>query len=210
MIEVEMKLNPNIRKTVFLTAMTHVAIDAILAKLDKLVDHYRSIPNLSLSWLDNISIQHVRTGRDHPLPGNRKIHLFAGTVFQLWHYSRRLKTPVDMVVIDEAGQLCLGYAALVMRNMSPDGKLVVAGDKEQLAPIFSAEYPENEGHLFGSVLDRLMQYFKPTAQVEHGEVTEVPRPSSPGADSFISSQTSTVVQLLENFRFEVDNLIFSN
>lgn len=107
-----------------------------------------------------------------------------------------------MVVIDEAGQLALGYAALVMRMMKSDGKLVVAGDDEQLAPIFSAEYPETEGRLFGSVLDCLMSANRPSTSEGKHDDFELPVPSSPGSDTMMSTQgsLSTVVQLLENFR----------
>lgn len=173
-----------------------------MKKVTSLIGHYRNIPNLSLDWLDKLNVQHVHTGRTHPLPGSHKVLLFAGTVFQLWQYSRRLKVPIDMVVIDEAGQLALGYAALVMRMMKSDGKLVVAGDDEQLAPIFSAEYPETEGRLFGSVLDRLMSANRPSTSEGKHDDFELPVPSSPGSDTMMSTQgsLSTVVQLLENFR----------
>jgi hypothetical protein len=208
MIEVESRLNLTNEKIVFVTAMTHAAIEAILEKLNSLIDHYRNIPHLPIEWLDSISIQHVKAGLGHPLPSHHhRVHLYAGTVFQLWHFSRRLKTGVDVVIVDEAGQLCLGYVALVMRNMKLNAKLVVAGDNEQLAPIFSAEYPETEGHLFGSVLDCLMVPYRPLSQAK--DDVEVLRPGSPEGDTIFSSQTSTVVQLLENFRWVHVHLVSS-
>lgn len=111
-----------------------------------------------------------------------------------------------MVMIDEAGQLGLATAALVIRFLSDRGKLVLAGDHQQLAPILGISYPELEGPeseweetlpLFGSILDALMSGRRELRQTPLGTGRNC-------ADSTDSQETEesdgTVVQLLENWR----------
>jgi ATP-dependent exoDNAse (exonuclease V) alpha subunit len=107
---------------------------------------------------------------------------------------------VDCVVIDEAGQLSLGLASLVLRSLSPEGRLVIAGDSEQLAPILAAQYPAVEARLFGSILECVMFLSEnldaadsATPDIEHELDVEV-------VSELASSQASTIVQLTENFR----------
>ena len=101
---------------------------------------------------------------------------------------------VDCIVIDEAGQLGLGPAALVLRALRQNaGKVVVAGDSEQLAPILTTQYPQTEAHLFGSILDCLMAKLA-------GEET-FRAPTAPSSVTMTqSSGESMIVQLTENFR----------
>ncbi|TFK23145.1 hypothetical protein FA15DRAFT_670751 [Coprinopsis marcescibilis] len=184
-------------KIIFITAMTHAAIDACLAKLEHLIDVYRSIDSLELQWLDQVKIQRVLKGTEHsgPQRSGRITHIYAGTLFQLYNFSRSHSFEVDCVVADEAGQIPLAALPLVLRSLSRDGRIIVAGDSEQLAPIFSGSYPRLKMmSLFGSVLDCLMF----TAS---GTALEVSSDSQPPDDS---SQTptppNTIIQLTENFR----------
>jgi hypothetical protein len=107
---------------------------------------------------------------------------------------------VDCVIIDEAGQISLGAASLVVRSLSPNGRIVVAGDSEQLAPILSGQYPQLKSNaLFGSVLDCLM--FPRSAQsLKNGDQPMPPSPS-PADDEDNPIFHDTVVQLTENFRY---------
>ena len=96
---------------------------------------------------------------------------------------------LDCVVIDEAGQLGLGPASLVLKSLRNTGRIIIAGDNEQLAPILSTAYPQVGPRLFGSILDALMP---PTTQHEgrnqaHTAPTE-------------TTDHSMIVQLTENFR----------
>jgi hypothetical protein len=102
-------------------------------------------------------------------------------------------------MIDEAGQLGLGIAALVVRFLSDRGKLVLAGDHQQLAPIMGASYPESEGTppLFGSVLDTLMSGRRELRRAPLG----TGRNRAGSTDSQMTEESDdTVVQLLENWR----------
>lgn len=104
-----------------------------------------------------------------------------------------------MCIIDEAGQLALSSAALVLRSLSGTGRIVVAGDSEQLAPILTAQYPQLKSRLlFGSILDCLMHLSKlPKPSRQDSQ----PPPSPTLSDySGVSSSQGTVVQLTENFR----------
>jgi hypothetical protein len=128
---------------------------------------------------------------------------------QLYNFSKQRSLEADCVVIDEAGQLSLGSAALVLRSLLPSGKILIAGDSLQLAPILTAQYPRLKSRLFGSILDCLMDLSGPShndSEVD-GDVTSAPltRSSSHTTElletSSESSQISTIVQLTENFRF---------
>jgi hypothetical protein len=73
------------RQIVFLTAMTHAAIQACLDKLAYLIECYRKIAALSNEWLDNVKVEHVVQGNKHPAPveNSRHAYIYAGTVYQV-------------------------------------------------------------------------------------------------------------------------------
>ncbi|GLB37711.1 putative AAA domain containing protein [Lyophyllum shimeji] len=101
---------------------------------------------------------------------------------------------VDCVIIDEAGQLGLSSVALVIRALSPTGRIIIAGDSEQLAPIMSAQYPQTKTRpLFGSILDCLMN----TSLTPHARQPDDTFDTSQSSGS--SQPSSNVVQLTENF-----------
>jgi hypothetical protein len=63
---------------------------------------------------------------------------------------------IDCLII-EAGQTSLYSIFLILRFLAPCGRIIIAGDSEQLAPILSAQYAILKSHsLFASVLDCLM------------------------------------------------------
>ncbi|KAG5637725.1 hypothetical protein H0H81_003435 [Sphagnurus paluster] len=177
------------RKIIFITAMTHAAIDACRKKVFNLMNCYRrlgqTIESFPTGWLDQVNVEQVLSGTTHRAPSSQfLVNIFAGTTYQRHSFS------VDCVVIDEAGQLSLSSVALVVRALSPSSRIIIAGDSEQLAPIMSAQYPRLKSRpLFGSVLDCLMG----TPQA--------------AADSLTSKEPdffSDVVQLTENFRLNPD------
>ena len=118
-------------------------------------------------------------------------------LLQLYNFSKRRSFDVDCVVIDEAGQLSLGSAALALRSLTPTGRIIIAGDSEQLAPILTAQYPRLKSRLFGSILDCLMDLSNDSRSAP----VTVTQPASPTESSEILSQMSTIVQLTENFRY---------
>jgi hypothetical protein len=88
----------------------------------------------------------------------------------------------------------------VLRSLTSDGKIVIAGDSEQLAPILAAQYPIlKTGSLFGSVLDSLMYLSKKVDQEAlDSQSTQATIGSSQGMEGEWSQ--SVIIQLTENFR----------
>ncbi|KAJ7030016.1 P-loop containing nucleoside triphosphate hydrolase protein [Mycena alexandri] len=204
LFEVQYRLGNTKRKIIFITAMTHAAIEAVLSKLDHLKDCYNRIDSLPTEWLDSVQIEHVLKGHDHPGPSKSAPSatlVYAGTVYQLYNFSKRYSFEVDVCVIDEAGQLALSSAALVLRSLGPQGRIVIAGDSEQLAPILTAQYPQLKSRLlFGSILDCLMHLSKLPSRKE----SQPPLSPTLSDYSAMSSSQGTVVQLTENFRLNPD------
>ncbi|KAJ7270062.1 hypothetical protein B0H12DRAFT_1178144, partial [Mycena haematopus] len=206
LLEVQHRLGHTKRKIVFITAMTHAAIEAVLSKLSHLRECYTSIDSLPTEWLDNVKIERVFKGHDHAAPSKSDPSaniLYAGTVYQLCVFSKRFAFEVDVCVIDEAGQLALSSAALVLRSLSSTGRIIVAGDSEQLAPILTAQYPQLKSSLlFGSILDCLMHLSKIPSRKDSSSQP----PLSPTLSDYssMSSSQGTVVQLTENFRLNPD------
>lgn len=85
----------------------------------------------------------------------------------------------------------MASVALVLGALKPDGKMIFAGDSEQLAPILTGSYPMAMKRLFGSVLDYVMRPPAPAPYDGEG-------PSSQG--SLEGSSQGSIVQLTENFR----------
>ncbi|CAK5281681.1 unnamed protein product [Mycena citricolor] len=202
LLQVQYECGEREGQVIFVTAMTHAAINAVLAKLYHLKTCYKSIDALDIKWLGLIQIEHVLNGHDHSFSKKTGMRIFAGTVWQvcrpcetekqatdataqLYNLSKRHSFEVDVCVIDEAGQLALSAAALVLKNLSAEGRVILAGDSEQLAPILAAEYSQlSTRPLFGSILDCLMHLSKRV----------------PVQDTEVMSSQGTIVQLTENFR----------
>ncbi|KAF8070719.1 hypothetical protein FPV67DRAFT_1624405 [Lyophyllum atratum] len=189
------------RKIIFITAMTHAAIDACRKKLIHLMGCYRAIDSLPTEWLNRVSVEQVLKGNEHPAPSSSdsSAYVYAGTTYQLYNFTKRHSFQVDCVIIDEAGQLGLSSVALVIRALRTTGRIIIAGDSEQLAPIMSAQYPQTKMRpLFGSVLDCLMNapQTPPMSQPDNSDNSQCSMTSE--------APSSNVVQLTENFRLNPD------
>ncbi|PPQ71223.1 hypothetical protein CVT26_011001 [Gymnopilus dilepis] len=190
--------------TVLVTAFTHAALGVVHKKLSDLIEMYRKASPTPVEWLDDIDIQYV----DKQLEGSRRnnpgkrMQIYIGTVFQvcsthitftvspdarstsqLSKIIKRRAIIADCLIVDEAGQLPLSSISLVTQSLTDTARMIIAGDPEQLAPIFTAKYPVTKTTpIFGSVLDCIMH----------------PREAShPGK---IDAMPSRFVQLTENFR----------
>ncbi|KAF8171884.1 hypothetical protein BJ912DRAFT_994826 [Pholiota molesta] len=192
LLEVERRHSGEVRKIIFITAFTHSAIEACRSKLVKLMAAYRSIESLPLKWLDDVHIDVVNRGNDHPAPpkSGSGIHIYAGTLFQLSNFTKRH----NMQLVNFSRRNLVGASLTRMH-----GRIIIAGDSEQLAPILSAQYPQSKSDsLFGSVLDCVMfahlSPFREKSQILSGSQEEADAPAS----------QNTVVQLTENFRLNPD------
>jgi len=168
------------RCRVLVSAMTHAAIENLLSKLCSL-GHETRLPMGSLGkvggWKTGIpapaGVETVDKGALDAWLEAFPTVVVGSTAWGL----ARSTTPFDLVVIDEASQLKVPEAALAVARVAPGGRLVVAGDHEQLGPILAGSYPdppEGEPVLHGSIFDLVRS-----------------RPGRPGAP---------VCLLLENFR----------
>lgn len=83
----------------------------------------------------------------------------------------------------------------MLRALESKGRIILAGDSEQLAPILTTEYPKDNAALFGSVLVRAMDQ----VNGEFGSCIE--NTSSNLITGLSGPSTSAVVQLRENFRY---------
>jgi hypothetical protein len=85
LLHVQHRLSVHTCRIIFLTAMTHAAIQACLSKLSHLMDCYRQIKDLPVKWLDHLKVEHVTKGGEHPAPNSQlqTIHIYAGTVYQV-------------------------------------------------------------------------------------------------------------------------------
>lgn len=187
-------LNSNEKVVVWMTAVTNAAIEMFVNKFAFLRDRIRAIPNLDQQWLDDLSIVRLTAGTKPEIPQTR-LSVMAGTVWQLWNWSEKKKQTVNLVIIDEGGQMNVGTAALAIRWLDVNGRLLgipashsansaVAGDHLQLAPILKGVYPKSDCALFGSILHCLLRN---TSMFSPDEL-----PSSPTSEIFY--------QLEENFR----------
>lgn len=158
LVEASRRLGRSFR--VLITAMTNAAIDNCLNKLVELQETHQVVkedfligklvgePLSSVSSIDPKNVQ-----RDL---ADESLVVLGGTVWQA-----RKTSPdnyaYDLVVIDEGSQLRVADSAIAIRRVGPGGRLLVAGDDKQLAPIVQAEYPiAEEGlPLHRSILEAL-------------------------------------------------------
>jgi hypothetical protein len=108
---------------VWMTAVTNAAIDIFLDKFQFLCNRVKNIPNLSNQWLDELKVLRIQSGAKPPLPKGR-LTLAAGTVWQLWNWIDKHRHTPNVLIIDEAGQMNVGTAALVMRWLDHNGRLI--------------------------------------------------------------------------------------
>jgi hypothetical protein len=85
LIDVERRLYGPQPKVIFVTAITHAAIEACRSKLVRLMDTYRSIANMPSEWLTDTTIEVVSSGNNHPAPRKTGsiIHIYMGTIYQV-------------------------------------------------------------------------------------------------------------------------------
>lgn len=80
----ERRLDNYDQRIIFLTAMTHAAIDAMRAKLLFLMECYRTIASLPTEWLNDVKVEHILKGSDHAGPSHTHlVHIYAGTLYQV-------------------------------------------------------------------------------------------------------------------------------
>jgi len=136
---------------VLFTAISNVAISELRDKLNKIAEECVRLEK-STGWikeLKNVADDTVTNGvvrwvkQNMSLNGDAPRIIVAGTLWELGKSVDKTKVPrFDLVVIDEASQMIASDAALALGFRSEKSRLIVAGDDEQLGPIFKLKWPE--------------------------------------------------------------------
>jgi predicted RecB family nuclease len=140
-------------KRVGITAMSHHAIDNVLEELVEVMTRHggldrlnaiRKCPDSHAGTLANVT---YTTGNPRCL--RPEFNLVAGTT---WLFARgdMSAVPVDVLLVDEAGQLALADALAASRSTR---NLVLLGDPLQLPQVAQAAHPGGSGH---SVLEHVL------------------------------------------------------
>ncbi len=165
------------------TAMSHAAIDNLVSAAHSVL--------VETGRLDLLRGVRVGATKDTPrLDGIRyrarrdaasDVHnLVAGTTW-LWSHPEMRPFPVDVLIIDEAGQLALADALAAANGAR---NLVLLGDPLQLAQVAQAEHPGDSG---ASVLEHVLRGH-PTMPAHLGVFLSETRRMHPDVCRFISEQ----------------------
>ncbi|MCU1498160.1 MAG: hypothetical protein JWM47_2113 [Acidimicrobiales bacterium] len=171
-------------KRVGITAMSHHAIDNLL---EEVIDVFRQAGELG-------SLTAVRRGKQPAAGGLERVtyastnpkcakpefNLVAGTT---WLFSGRdmVDAPVDVLLVDEAGQLALADALAASHSAH---NLVLLGDPLQLAQVSQASHPGGAG---ASVLEHVLGD-DVTIKADRGVFLSETRRMHPDVCGFISEQ----------------------
>jgi uncharacterized protein len=140
-------------KRVGITAMSHAAIDNLLrATLDVFrendtLDTLRAVRQNSRQ--SDARLEGVRYNAKKEELESEKFNLVAGTTW-LWARAGLRPFPVDVLIVDEAGQLALADA---IASANAARNLILLGDPLQLAQVSQAEHPDGSG---ASVLEHVL------------------------------------------------------
>ncbi len=167
-----------------ITAMSHAAIDNLLA-----ATHQVFVDKGDLSELH--ALRKGDKPKSGPLEGVRytssskeaegtKYNLVAGTTW-LWARPQLRPFPVDVLVVDEAGQLALADA---IASANGAKNLILLGDPLQLSQVAQAEHPDGSG---ASVLEHILGT-QATLPDDHGVFISETRRMHPDVCRFISHQ----------------------
>jgi len=140
---------------VLFTGFSNSAIDELSNKIDSLADKVAASGDDTqwLAALPPIHGSHTRVLRfvttTNVGPTAEMVKSFSVSAGTQWAIQNKLIAPLkaprfDVVVIDEASQVLVSDAALALEVLSPSGRLVIAGDDEQLGPILQLPWPRTK------------------------------------------------------------------
>lgn len=135
-----------------ITATSHVAITHLLEKvIGVFAENGRSEELRAVQKpADGVaSVAGVTLARDNPACAREDFNVVAGTTW-LFSSNAMAEAPVDVLVIDEAGQLSLADALAASRAAH---NLILLGDPLQLPQVAQAAHPRNSGR---SVLEHVV------------------------------------------------------
>jgi uncharacterized protein len=171
-------------KRVGITAMSHAAIDNLLAAT---LDVFNEAGDRHLARVlrrgdkpKSGALEGVKYESSSARAENDDYNLVAGTTW-LWARAGMRPFPVDYLVVDEAGQLALADA---IASANGARNLILLGDPLQLAQVAQAEHPGGSG---ASVLEHVLGDHA-TLPATDGVFIAETRRMHPDICSFISSQ----------------------
>lgn len=172
-------LNAGLR--VGITATSHAAVDNLLRSVVELYRAAGDLPSLSAVRKDGTlaaGLDGVSLARDNRAAARQGVQLVAGTP---WLYASQAMRdhPVDVLVIDEAGQMGLA-AALAAAGAARN--VVLLGDPLQLPQVSLATHPNGSG---ASVLEHVLGQDR-TLPAERGVFLAETRRMHPDVADFIS------------------------
>ena len=173
-------------RRVGITAMSHNAIDNLFAATHELFAERGELASLrairygvarpSDGGLDGV--KYLKSGAQQV--ENERFNLIAGTTW-LWSRPGIRPFPVDVLIVDEAGQLALADA---IASANGARNLVLLGDPLQLSQVAQAEHPDGSG---ASVLEHILGEHA-TIPSDQGVFLSETRRMHPDVCRFISSQ----------------------
>jgi predicted RecB family nuclease len=171
-------------KRVGIAAMSHAAIDNLFAATHQVFVDKGELDELhALRKGDKPksgALQGVRYTQSAKEAESTKYNLVAGTTW-LWARQQLHAYPVDVLVIDEAGQLALADA---VASANAAKNLILLGDPLQLSQVAQAEHPDGSG---ASVLEHVLGAHA-TLPDDQGIFISVTRRMHPDVCRFISNQ----------------------
>jgi uncharacterized protein len=172
------------RKRVGITAMSHAAIDNLLAATHEVFAEKGELSELrALRRGDKpesgplAGVRYTSTPKDAE---GTTYNLVAGTTW-LWARPQLRPFPVDVLVVDEAGQLALADA---VASANATKNMILLGDPLLLSQVAKAEHPGGSG---ASVLEHILGGHA-TLPEDQGVFISVSRRMHPDVCRFISNQ----------------------
>lgn len=141
-------------KRVGITAMSHHAIDNLLDEVKRLfteqgeLDRLHVVRRVPASDV-RVDVPGVKFTKDNKVCARSEYNVVAGTTW-LFSGNDMKAAPVDVLIIDEAGQLALADALAASRSAR---NLILLGDPLQLPQVAQAAHPHGSGC---SVLEHLL------------------------------------------------------
>jgi uncharacterized protein len=171
-------------RRVGITAMSHAAIDNLLAATHEVFVEKGELSELrALRRGDKpasgslAGVRYTSTPKDAE---GTTYNLVAGTTW-LWARPQLRAFPVDVLIVDEAGQLALADA---VASANATKNMILLGDPLQLSQVAKAEHPDGSG---ASVLEHILGGHA-TLPVDQGVFISESRRMHPNVCRFISKQ----------------------
>jgi predicted RecB family nuclease len=167
-------------KRVGITASSHYAVNNLLEAVLDLYDEDGDLEELSWIKRGEPGVRGVAVAKANPAAAKSSYDVVAGTTW-LFAGNDMAAAPVDVLVIDEAGQLSLADALAACRSAR---NVVLLGDPQQLPQVSQASHPGGGGR---SVLEHVLGDER-TMPVETGVFISETRRMHPDVCGFISDE----------------------